>query len=176
MKSKQVTSFGINPSEIEYEKKAAKLIDEAPLSTGKERILFIDDEPRLGRIVKEMLCSLGYTVVTKTNSLEALDLFREDPNSFDLVITDIHMPNLTGEKLALKLMETRRNIPIIFCTGDSEFIQEDKAKIAGARDYILKPFGMQLLAETVRKLLDAGIKESAGGLDITFLFQSLSRT
>ena len=73
-------------------------------------------------IVKEMLGSLGYTVVTKTNSLEALALFQEGPNSFDLVITDINMPNLTGEKLALKLMETRNNIPIIFCTGDSEFI------------------------------------------------------
>jgi CheY-like chemotaxis protein len=135
----------------------------------------VDDEPKMGRIVKKMLGSLGYTVVTKTNSLEALDLFQEDPNSFDLVITDINMPNLTGDKLALKLMEIRRNIPIIFCTGDSELILEDKAKITGVRDYILKPFGMQLLAETVRKSLDAGIKESAGCLDITFLFHSLSR-
>lgn len=63
-----------------------------------------------------MLGILGYTVVTKTNSLEALELFQEDPNSFDLVITDINMPNLTGDKLALKLIKTRRNNPIIFCT------------------------------------------------------------
>jgi len=171
MKGTQVTSFGINPSQIESEKKTAQLIEEAPPSTGKERILFVDDEPHMGRIIKEMLGCLGYTVVTKTNSLEALDLFQEDPTSFDLVITDINMPNLTGEKLALKLMETRNNIPIIFCTGDSEFILEHAAKIAGIRDYILKPFGMQLLAETVRKSLDAGIKESKGCSGIEFLFR-----
>jgi PleD family two-component response regulator len=71
MKGTQVTSLGIYPSMIESEKKTAKHIEEAPLSTGKERILFIDDEPHIGRLVKKMLESLGYTVVTKTNSLEA---------------------------------------------------------------------------------------------------------
>ena len=160
MKGAQITSFGICPSEIESEKKTAKPIEEAPLSTGKESILFVDDEPHMGRIMKEMLGILGYTVVTKTNSLEALELFQEDPNSFDLVITDINMPNLTGDELALKLMETRHNIPIIFCTGNREFILGNKAKIAGIRDYILKPFGMRLLAETVRTVLDHGVKKA----------------
>jgi CheY-like chemotaxis protein len=158
MKGTQVTPLGIYPSEIESEKKTAKHIEEAPLSTGKERILFIDDEPHIGRLVKEMLESLGYTVVTKTNSLEALELFQEAPFLFDLVITDLNMPNLMGDELALKLMETRLNIPIIFCTGNSEFILEDKSKTVGVRDYILKPFGIGLLAETVRSALDCGLK------------------
>ncbi len=160
MKGTQVTSFGIYPSEIESEKNAAKPIEEAPLSTGKEMILFVDDEPHMGRIMKEMLGILGYPVVVKTNSLEALELFQEDPNSFDLVITDINMPNLTGDELALKLMEIRSNIPIIFCTGNRELIMGNKAKTVGVRDYILKPFGMRLLAETVRTVLDQGLKKS----------------
>jgi CheY-like chemotaxis protein len=156
MKGTQLSSIDIYPSEIESEKKTVNHIEEAPSS--KERILFVDDEPHIGRIVKEMLGSLGYTVVAKTNGLEALALFQEAPFLFDLVITDMNMPNLTGDELALKLMETRLNIPIIFCTGDSEFIMEDKAKMIGVRDYILKPFGMELLAETVRNVLDFSLK------------------
>jgi len=147
---------------MEYKEKASKQIEESPLPTGKEFILFVDDEPQIGNIVKDILEGLGYTVTTKSDSPKALKLFQKDPFSFDLVITDINMPNMTGDRLALKLMEIRGNIPIIFCTGNKELIPEDNAKIPGVKNYILKPFSIELLAETVRTVLDEGIKNDPG--------------
>ncbi len=101
-----------------------------------------------------MLNKLGYKVVAKTNSIEALTLFQEAPDEFDLVITDITMPGLAGDRLAQKILELRSDIPIIMCTGYNESVTEEKAKDIGVRDYILKPFRMSLLAETIRKVLD----------------------
>jgi CheY-like chemotaxis protein len=124
------------------------------LPKGHECILFVDDEEDLVEIGSQMLSHLGYEVVTQSNSLEVLDLFRTQPERFDLVITDMTMPNLTGDKLAKELLKVRPDIPIILCTGFSECITEEKAKEIGICEFSLKPFVMRDLAVTTRKVLD----------------------
>ncbi|MBW1703373.1 MAG: response regulator, partial [Deltaproteobacteria bacterium] len=118
-----------------------------------ERILFIDDEPGLVEIGRVMLGKLGYDVVVRTSSIEALELFRTKPDEFDLVITDMTMPNMTGDKLAKELMQIRPDIPIILCTGFSKRITEEKAKEIGIKAFVMKPLVMRDLANTVRKAL-----------------------
>ena len=127
---------------------------EEPLPTGNERILFIDDEQALVEIASQMLEQLRYEVVTKRSSVQALELFRTEPDRFDLVITDMTMPDMTGDKLAQELMKIRPNIPIILCTGHSRLVSEAKAREIGIRAFIMKPLVMRNLAETVRKVLD----------------------
>ena len=95
-------------------------------------------------------------MVCRTSSIEALELFKNRPDQFDLVITDMTMPNLTGEKLARQLMRIRADIPVILCTGFSEQISEESAKELGIREFILKPLVMNKLAGTVRGVLDRG--------------------
>jgi PAS domain S-box-containing protein len=127
----------------------------APLPMGHERILFVDDEQPLVEIGRQMLQRLGYTVSTRTSSIEALELFRTNPDRFDLVITDIVMPNMTGEKLAEKIMEIRSNIPVILCTGYSEKITRKHASNMGIQSFLMKPLVMHDLATTVRQALSA---------------------
>jgi PAS domain S-box-containing protein len=149
------TTFHVYLPIIQGEEKPEKE-SEVPLPTGSERILFIDDEElliELGSLVLEML---GYEVVPKQSSVEALALFRSEPDRFDLVITDMTMPKMTGDKLARELMKIRPDIPIILCTGHSKLISEKKAKEMGIRAFIGKPITKRAMAETVRKVLDAG--------------------
>jgi len=101
-----------------------------------------------------MLESLGYTVVTRTSSIEALELFRAQPDKFDLVITDMTIPNMTGDELAKELMGIRPDLPIILCTGFSELINEHKAKAMGIRAFVMKPIVQREMAKAVRKALD----------------------
>ncbi|MBW2018772.1 MAG: PAS domain S-box protein [Deltaproteobacteria bacterium] len=126
----------------------------APLPTGNECVLFVDDEKVLVRIAKEMLERLGYEVIPRTSSIEALESFRERPDHFDLVITDQTMPNMTGTELAKELMRIRPDIPIILCTGFSEVITPEKAMAMGIREFIMKPLMTRDLAESVRRVLD----------------------
>ena len=124
------------------------------LPIGTECILFVDDEKALVDIGRQMLDRLGYAVECRTSSIEALDLFKNRPNQFDLVITDMTMPNLTGDKLAREMMRIRSEIPVILCTGFSDQISEEQALKMGIRKYILKPIVMQKLAQSVRSVLD----------------------
>jgi CheY-like chemotaxis protein/two-component sensor histidine kinase len=124
-----------------------------PLPTGNERILFIDDELVLANMGKQMLERLGYEVASRTSSIEALELFRAQPDRFDLVITDMTMPNMTGDKLAKEMIRIRPDIPIILCTGYSERITEDKAIAMGIREFAMKPLVMLDLAKIIRKVL-----------------------
>jgi len=126
---------------------------EGPPPTGSERILFIDDEQALVEMGGQMLERLGYEVVTKQSSIEALELFRAEPDRFDLVITDMTMPKMTGDKLAQALMKIRSDIPIILCTGHSKLVSEEKAKDMGIRAFVMKPILKRTLAEAVRKTL-----------------------
>lgn len=122
--------------------------------TGKETVLFVDDEPALVNMSKQMLDLLGYHAVSRTSSLDALKLFQHDPYRFDLVITDMTMPNMTGEKLAGKILEIRPDIPVILCTGYSENISEEAAKQMGISAFVMKPLVMRDLANTIREVLD----------------------
>jgi CheY-like chemotaxis protein len=104
---------------------------------------------------RKMLERLGYKVKTRASSMEALELFKAQPFEFDLVITDMTMPNMTGEKLAQKLLEIRSDIPIIICTGFSQQLTEEKAKAIGIKELVLKPIVVKALARSVRKALDS---------------------
>lgn len=121
---------------------------------GNERVLFVDDEQAIVDMGKQMLEALGYKVVAKTSSTEALEAFRAHPDKFDIVITDQAMPHITGEMLAKKLMRIRHDIPIILCTGYSEVITEEKAKAMGIREFVMKPIVTRDIAETIRNVLD----------------------
>jgi PAS domain S-box-containing protein len=121
---------------------------------GQERILFVDDEEFLVRIGEQVLSRLGYMVVARTSSVEALEAFRAQPENFDLVITDLNMPNMTGIDLSQELMHIRPDIPIILCTGFSERIIEDKARKLGIQEFIIKPIIMSTLAKTIREILE----------------------
>lgn len=120
---------------------------------GKERILFIDDDESIAYVGRFRLERLGYQVETKTNPLEALALFRDNPDQFDLVITDMTMPHMTGDLLVMEILKIRPDLPIIMCTGFSERIDEEKAKKIGVRQYIEKPLNRSDLANVVRKAL-----------------------
>ena len=153
------TVFHVYLPQIERAANEQRELDEAPLPIGDERILFVDDEPILANLGKLMLETLGYAVVTRTSGVEALELFRDNPGSFDLVITDMTMPRMTGAELARELMRIRADIPIILCTGFSYSMSEEKAKAIGIREYAMKPLIRQDLARIVRKVLDGPLSK-----------------
>jgi len=121
-----------------------------------ERILFVDDEASIAKMGGQTLERLGYTVSIRTSSIETLELFRTKPNDFDLVITDMTMPNMTGDRLAIELMKIRPDIPVILCTGYSKKISEESASEMGIKAFVHKPIVKAGLAKTVRKVLYAG--------------------
>ena len=125
-----------------------------PLPKGTESVLFVDDEEALLDMGKQMLERLGYKVFIEKNSIRALEIFRAHPDKFDLVITDLTMPDLTGTKLASELLAIRADIPIVLCTGFSTLITEEKAKAIGVREFVMKPLVMRDLATTIRNALD----------------------
>jgi PAS domain S-box-containing protein len=125
-----------------------------PLSSGTERILFVDDEAPIVDAGGQILERLGYSVTTRTSSVEALELFRSKPNDFDLVITDMTMPNMTGDTLSVELMKIRPGIPVILCTGYSKKITDKAASAMGIKGFAYKPIVKADLAKTVREVLD----------------------
>lgn len=131
----------------------------APIPSGQERILLVDDEPQVVNLEKQILERLGYTVETRENPLEALKDFRAQPESYDLVVTDMTMPIMTGGELAQQLLQIKPDIPIILCTGYSETMSEEKAKSLGIKEFIMKPIEKKNLADSVRKVLDRAVKK-----------------
>ncbi|MDY6951330.1 MAG: PAS domain S-box protein [Thermodesulfobacteriota bacterium] len=125
-----------------------------PLPTGKERILFVDDEPTLVDLGKLRLERLGYKVTSRTSSAEALEVFKAKPEAFDLVITDMTMPEMSGDRLAQEIMTVRHDMPVILCTGYSDQISRELAEEMGIKAFVMKPMVMQDLAETARRILD----------------------
>ena len=150
------TVFHIYLPLIETRPVEPKTITEEAVSTGTEHILLVDDEECIVLMAQQMLERLGYQVTSRTSSMKALEAFKAKPNAFDLVITDMTMPNMTGLELAPRLKEIRPDIPIIICTGFSEMIDKNKAKNMGILAYIMKPILKDEMAGTIRKLLDDG--------------------
>ncbi len=148
--------------------RADEPIDYSALPGGRERILVVDDEPGLAAAMQRMLQSLGYETVCRTRSLEALETFieRSETESFDLVITDMTMPEMTGLKLAGELIRLKPGLPILICTGFSEQISRETAQRAGITALLMKPVTLQDLAVCVRKALDEsreGKRQQSGG-------------
>ena len=123
------------------------------LPGGKEHIFFIDDEMPIVKLNRMTLEKLGYQVTTSTSSLEALEVFRAAPGMFDLVITDMAMPNMTGDTLAEKIKAIRSDVPVILCTGFSEKIN-GKSESLNIDGFLMKPVDKMKMAKTIRKVLD----------------------
>jgi len=124
-----------------------------PLPGGSERLLLVDDETVIIAMEKQALERLGYQVTSRISSIEALEAFRANPEKFDLVITDMSMPNMSGDKLASELIKIRPDIPILLCTGFSETMTDEKIKSLGLRGILMKPMMMKDLARKIREVL-----------------------
>ena len=126
---------------------------------GTEQILLVDDEEAILSMEKRMLERLGYQVTSRTSSIEALEVFRDSPDKFDIVITDKQMPNMPGDKLSAELIKIRPDIPVLLCTGFSEKMSEERAASLGIKGFLWKPIVMKDLAQKIREVLDNKIKE-----------------
>ncbi len=134
---------GVLPTDDDYK---------AP-STGNGKILFIDDETAITNMGTEVLKRLGYSVSAHTDPVTALECFRAEPQSYDLVITDMTMPKMTGALLAKEMLKTRTDLPIILCTGYNEKIDQNVAASIGIKLYFEKPITRKKLGEAVRRAL-----------------------
>ena len=126
-----------------------------PIEGGTERILLVDDEAAIVTMEQQMLERLGYTVSIRTGSLEALEAFKADPQGFDLVVTDMTMPNMTGVQLAAELKKIRPGIPVVLCTGFSYQVNAEKSRALGIEGFVMKPIIMKEIAAVIRQVLDS---------------------
>ncbi|MEI7637008.1 MAG: PAS domain S-box protein [Syntrophus sp. (in: bacteria)] len=124
------------------------------IPNGKGCILYVDDEEPIAAMGQDMLTSLGYDVTVRFSSRDALEAFRAHPERFDLVITDMTMPNMTGSNLAREILKIRPGLPIILTTGFSERINEEEAKKIGIREFLMKPVSFSGLALAVKRIMD----------------------
>jgi PAS domain S-box-containing protein len=136
----------------DFEKQATQTNE--PILGGTESVLLVDDEKSIIAMEKQALERLGYQVTSRISSIEALEAFLADPDKFDLVITDMAMPKMPGDKLAIELIKIRHDIPVLLCTGFSETMTEEKIKSIGIKGLLLKPIIIKDLAKKVREVLD----------------------
>jgi CheY-like chemotaxis protein len=129
-----------------------RLAQEIPCGT--ERILLVDDEIALADVGTQVLEHLGYQVVGKSNAIEALETFSQEPHLFDLVISDLTMPHMTGFQLAGKIKQIKSDTPIILCSGFTSNATKKQIRNSGVSDFITKPINKKELALVVRKVLD----------------------
>jgi PAS domain S-box-containing protein len=121
---------------------------------GNEHILFVDDDQTIVTIGEEMLTAKGYRVTPAMGSQEALAIFQSNPAQFDMVITDMTMPHMTGDHLALEIMSLRPDIPVIICSGGDAIIHEKELLAAGIKAIVMKPFSLDSISRSIRKVLD----------------------
>ena len=126
----------------------------ATYPTGTEHILLVDDEPYVVEMLHDMLTSLGYKVTAFSDSKDALNAFCTGLGEFDLMLSDMTMPGLTGQDLAREVLLVKPGFPVILCTGFSELMNEEQARKAGIREYVMKPVVMSELAHTIRRALN----------------------
>ena len=134
--------------------------DDVKLTTGKGRILLVDDEPTIVKWCSQVLVRLGYRVAGFMNGMEALEKFKQDSNSFDLILTDLAMPQITGLELVKQIKEIRSDIPIILCTGFSDGLTKEKVQACGISAMVMKPMIASELALVVANFLDDKIGRS----------------
>jgi CheY-like chemotaxis protein len=130
----------------------SKILQKVP--GGKERILLVDDEKALAEMGTQMLERLGYEVKGISNPRDALETFRQDPDRFQLVISDLTMPHMTGIQLAQELKKIKPQIPIILCSGYGVSLPGEQIYALGIDDFIMKPVIKSELAHKVRRVLD----------------------
>jgi PAS domain S-box-containing protein len=125
----------------------------APVSGGNAAILFVDDEPAIANLGKQLLESLGYQVDSCTDPRDALAQVRQHPDRFDLVITDLTMPGMNGDRLAAELMTIRPDLPVILCSGFSMTLSKEEAAAAGINAFVMKPLLKNKLAAVIHQVL-----------------------
>ena len=118
---------------------------------GTGRILFVEDEEPIASMAEDFLKSIGYDVIVYLGGHEALEAFLEDPDRFDLVVTDMTMPNMTGANLAREVLKVRPNLPVILTTGYSELIDEEEARKMGIREFFMKPVALPEMANAIKR-------------------------
>ncbi len=128
---------------------------ERSIKKGAEIILLVDDEKDIVQMEQQMLERLGYQVVSYTDSIEALEAFQASPDKFDMVITDMTMPKMSGDKLSVELMNIRPDIPVLICTGFSGTISEESAMDTGIKGFLMKPIAYEELSQKIRELMDS---------------------
>jgi PAS domain S-box-containing protein len=134
---------------------SGETLEEGDAPRGTERVLFVDDELTNVRIGKKILTKLGYQVTPLTSSVEALEMFRGEPEAYDVVVTDQTLPRMTGDELVRELLNIRPDLPVVICTGYSERIDDAGARAAGAKSLIMKPFSIMELGTAIRDALDS---------------------
>jgi two-component system, cell cycle sensor histidine kinase and response regulator CckA len=125
-----------------------------PPRRGQGTVLVVDDEEALAEVASLMLSKLGYQVVTAAGSIEALEIFNSSPDRFDLVLTDMAMPGMTGIELAMEMMRRSPGLPVILATGFSDLIDKRKALEMGLKDHVMKPYTTWALADAVNRALE----------------------
>ena len=125
-----------------------------PTPTGREAILLVDDEAPIVKLTRQRLERLNYHVTAETNPETAMAVFSANPDRFDLVITDMTMPQMNGLALAEKIKAVRPDVPIIICTGYSVLVNEETAGDLDIAAFLTKPVAKRDLAETIRRVLD----------------------
>lgn len=155
------TRFDIYLPVIAMRADDAAIMNQHPLPPGKETLLVVDDDPYQTNMLRHMLGLLGYTVDTCNRGEQAVALFEKDPQRFDLVISDMMMPQMSGDELARNLLRIRPDVPIILCTGHSEQINEAEAEKMGLAAFIFKPLVMEKLAVLIRRILDRPDRRAA---------------
>jgi len=148
------TTFNVYLPLIEKPAEVEAVEKDVEYRPGTERILLVDDEESVVGIEKKMLERLGYEVTAKLCSPDALETFITTPDAFDLVITDMTMPEMTGDQLAKELMKINPDIPVIICTGFSPRIDKERTRAVGIKGFLMKPVVKSELAQVVRKALD----------------------
>lgn len=124
------------------------------IPTGTESILFVEDEDDIRSFVQDFLESYGYTLTLCENGQKAYEEFKKLPHGFDVVVTDMAMPKMNGDELALKILKIRKDLPIILCTGYTEKLNREQAKKMGIARYIDKPIAGRELCLLIREVLD----------------------
>ncbi|MEN6622887.1 MAG: PAS domain S-box protein [Smithella sp.] len=148
------TTFTIHFPVVSENLRMPKKEAQKALVRGNERIMIVDDQEYILKMMHRTLSYLGYTIVSEQNPLKAWALFQHDPSALDMIITDQTMPDLTGADMAKKMLSIRPDIPIILCTGYSELVSPEEAKALGIREYLMKPISINDLAQTIRNVFD----------------------
>ncbi|MCP3871977.1 MAG: PAS domain S-box protein [Desulfobacteraceae bacterium] len=143
------TTFNIYLPLMKKVTEAVSTKQASELATGIERILLVDDEVSVAKLEAQMLSRLGYQVTAETSSRDTLNVFKLNPESFDLIISDMTMPDMTGDQLAKNILSIRPEMPIVICTGFSEKINKEQAESIGVKGFLMKPVVKSEMAKMV---------------------------
>ncbi len=148
------STFCIYLPRLEDQKTEKKRVKRQKKMQGRERLMIVDDERDLATLMARILEDLGYHVTSCSSPAEALEHIRSNPQGFDLLITDMNMPDMNGAELIQQVRGVRQNFPVILCTGFSEFVNDENIKALGVARYLTKPVTRGELHDAIRSLLD----------------------